>query len=432
MGDVSATLDRATEDTDRATKKAGRDVNDAAIAIGHYMERQAQGYGEALSDAEKRVREGKFVDAIWHLGTDPIKNTEENAVKLAQESTLVNALAQVAATAGGGPQGAAAYAAWYTYRATGDVDLALRVGLTVGATTAAMGAVSDMPTNTTGELAKKAAVTGAIGGIGVAASGGDEEAIFEGFLRGGGMVLIRDGYKSYTGHDIDPRGAEGEAYCLTTNEECSPPPEAYVRDRNGDLVRDRNGHPKIDIRFVDNRRPTVGIKAPKDATGLAHELVQEGGFVMNTAAKVVPVVQAGAVFHDQWVIQWDMNLAMNLGTIAPAMVMTYYGTTGAVTDGMIKAALSGNSAALGIEAHNVDEPRGFLSTAFQCLNTSLTRTIQIDSLHNEDESVCRVVYLSEKGSSTPWYAEHNADYCLPKGLELVKKQIDWGWSCRRI
>jgi hypothetical protein len=42
---------------------------------------------------------------------------------------------QVAATAYGGPGGAAAYAAWYAYRATGgDAETALRVALITGAT----------------------------------------------------------------------------------------------------------------------------------------------------------------------------------------------------------------------------------------------------------------------------------------------------------
>jgi hypothetical protein len=403
------------------------------------MERQAQGVGETLSDAEKRAREGKFVDAIWRLGTDPTKRTEENAAKLAQEGSLVNALAQVAAWVYGGPQGAAAYAAWYTYRATGDVEMALRVGVMVGATSVATGAAGEMPTGTAGELAKKAAVTGAIGGIGVAASGGDEDAIYEGFLRSGGMVLVQDGYKEYTGHDIEARGAKGKSYCVATlNADCSPPPEAYIRNSDGTIAFDSSGQPKVDMQYLEARRPHVGMISAKDATGAVHELMEEGGAVMDFTAKVIPVTTAGSVLHDQWAIQWDMNRATNLATIAPVMVMTYYGTDGAINDLMLKSALD----------RGTEENAGFATTpvrtalrktaeaslgldhrAFMCVNGKLTRVIQIDSLENEEQSVCQVIYQSQNGVSTPWYAEHNANYCLPKGIQLVNKQVNLGWSC---
>ncbi|HNP84109.1 MAG TPA: hypothetical protein PKN47_21795 [Nitrospira sp.] len=437
--DVSKTFDKATKDVDATLRKAGKDVNDASIAIGKYIERQVQGTGETISSADKRIREGKFVDAIWHLGTDPASHTEKNAAKLAQESTLVNALAQVAASAYGGPQGAAAYAAWYTYRATGDVGLALRVGLTVGVTAVAMGAVGEMPTATTEQLIKKAAVTGAIGGIGVAASGGDEQAIYEGFLRSGGMVLVQDGYKKYTGHTIDARGAEGEAYCIDSlNESCSPPPEAYIRNKDGSIATNRDGTPKVDMKFLDKRRPHVGITSVKDATGSVHQLMEEGGFAMDFTAKSIPVTQAGSVLHDQWAIQWDMNRAMNLATIAPAMVMTYYGTDGAITDLMLKTAVAGKRGASSEPIANqqwastLARSDGFAYVAFRCNTGKLTRIIQIDMLINKDVKVCRVLYKTEKGTSTPWYAQQDADYCLPKGVSLVDKQIQLGWSCDRI
>jgi hypothetical protein len=438
--DVDATLKKAGRDTETTVKKAGRDVNQAAIAIGHYMERQAQGMGDTLSDAEKRMREGKFIDAVWHFGIDPVRRTEENAAKLTQESTLVNALAQVAASIYGGPQGAAAYAAWFTYRATGDLDMALRVGITVGATSVAMGAAGQMPTGTSEQLLKKMVVTGAIGGIGVAASGGDEDAIFEGFLRSGGMVLVQDGYNRYTGHDIDPSASQGESYCIATlNADCSPPPEAYIRNADGTIALDSNNQPKVDMAYLDARRPHVGIISAKDATGIAHDLAEEGGVVMDIASKA-PVVNAGSVFHDQWAIQWDMNRATNLATIAPAMVVTYYGTDGAINDLIMKTSIQQSSAQRDLQAESVhtspltmvESSLGLKHRAFSCANGELTRVVQIDSLENEERSVCQVIYQTEKGKSTPWYAEHNADYCMPKGIELVNKQLKWGWSCFEI
>jgi hypothetical protein len=131
--DAGHTIETGAHDTGKAVEKGVQDVGTAGQTIGRFVERQIKGVGETLSDADKRIREGKVVDAIWHMGTDPLKHTEEkNAAKAAQESNILRTVGQVAATAYGGPGGAAAYAAWYAYRATGDADLALRVALITG------------------------------------------------------------------------------------------------------------------------------------------------------------------------------------------------------------------------------------------------------------------------------------------------------------
>src|SRR5690554_4580349 len=215
-GDIAKTVVKAVDDTVKEADRGLKNVEEAVHAIGKFTERQLHGVGDTLSDAEKRVREGKVVDAIWHLGADPLRHTEDNAAKAAQESSLINTVGQVAASAYGGPGGAAAYSAWYTYKETGDADLALKVGIITGATSSAFGTVGDMPSNTAGELTKKTIAAGAIGGVAVAASGGDEDAIREGFLRSGGMVLVRDGYKRVTTHELDARSSKGEAYCMST------------------------------------------------------------------------------------------------------------------------------------------------------------------------------------------------------------------------
>ena len=60
--------------------------------------------------------------------------------------------------------------------------------------------------------AQKIVVTGAIGGVAVAAVGGNDEAIKTGFLSSGTMVLVQDGFHSYTGHELSGKASEGEAY----------------------------------------------------------------------------------------------------------------------------------------------------------------------------------------------------------------------------
>src|SRR5262249_24443588 len=214
--DAGKAIEKGAHDTGKTYEKAGQDVVTAGRAIGKFIERQLKGYGDTLSDAEQRVREGKVVDAFWHVYTDPAKHMEYNAAKATQESNIVKTVGQVAATAYGGPGGAAAYAAWTTYRQTGDAELALRVGFITGAASAGFSAAGQLPATTPAQIAQKTIVTGAIGGLAVAAAGGDEAAIREGFLKSGGMVLVQTGYQKMTGDPIDARASQGEPYCMAT------------------------------------------------------------------------------------------------------------------------------------------------------------------------------------------------------------------------
>src|ERR1700757_2916104 len=108
---------------------------------------------------------------MWGLATEPAQSGEENFAKATQESEVINAAAGSAAAVYGGPAGAAAYAAWSTYRRTGNADMALRAGILAGGTSQLGSSVAKMPAGTTGEIIKKAAVAGAAGGISVAAAG---------------------------------------------------------------------------------------------------------------------------------------------------------------------------------------------------------------------------------------------------------------------
>jgi hypothetical protein len=58
--------------------------------------------------------------------------------------------------------------------------------------------VAQMPSSTAGDILKKAALAGAAGGISVAAAGGDEKDIKDGFLKSGGAVLIQGGTEKLT------------------------------------------------------------------------------------------------------------------------------------------------------------------------------------------------------------------------------------------
>ncbi|GAA0575867.1 hypothetical protein GCM10009416_13220 [Craurococcus roseus] len=323
--DTGKTLEKAGQDVGWNVDKGFRDTVDAGKAVGRYVERTLKGYGDTLSDAERRIREGKVVDALWHAAIDPVRRQEENLALAAKESELLRTVGSVAATAYGGPGGAAAYAAWLTYRETGDAEMALRVGIIAGATSAGMAAAGTLPADTAGQVAVKAATTGAVGGLAVAAAGGDEEAIKEGFLRSGGMVVVQAGFKGTTGHELDPKASEGEPFCMATfSAKCSPDLSVYERDASGNIVFDAEGNPKIDMSKVDPKVPHVGTWATaEDGSPLIGATETSKSMV---AISKVPGMNAMAVFHDQWCISWEIDGLAKQASIVPAVVLTYNGT----------------------------------------------------------------------------------------------------------
>ncbi len=208
--DIGAATTKARADTVNEVLRAPKNLDRARLTLQKFAEREVRGVGQTLTDAEKRVRQGKFADAIWHLTTDPARHTEENAARMVNENSILRSIGQVAATACGGAGGAAAYASWYTYRKTKNLESALRVGVITGATCAALGQVGKMPNGpidpathhavfSAAAVTKKVAVAGAIGGLAVAASGGDEKALRDGFLYSGGTIF---GARHLRNHDV--------------------------------------------------------------------------------------------------------------------------------------------------------------------------------------------------------------------------------------
>jgi len=270
-----------------------------------------------------------------------------NAGKAAQESDLVRVAGQIAASAYGGPGGAAAYAAWLTYNQTKDVGLALRVGAITGAAAYATGAVGKIPNASaagaidSGAIAEKTIMAGAIGGIAVAAAGGDQQAIQEGFLKAGGAVLVQSVYEAETKHTLDARASKGDAYCMAavdSNVACAPPIKAYEMGPDGKPVTGDDGLPKVDVRETDPRAPHVGTWAKTDDAPLMG--ATETSKLMITISKY-PGMNAMALLHDHLSYSMNFDPVTNVWTIVPATVVTYYGTGVPAEDQIRKGADNG-------------------------------------------------------------------------------------------
>ena len=217
-GDATATYVKGWRDSYEQDKKSFNDAVDAEKAASHFVENQGKGLENAAKNAEKRLRDGKVVDSMWGLYTEPLQSSEENFAKATQESKVINAAAATAAAVYGGPAGAAAYAAWSTYRQNRQRRHGVPCRMLAAVTSKAGSSVAAMPSGTTGEIIRKAAVAGAAGGISVAAAGGDEQAIKDGFLKSAGAVLIQGGSDQLKAYSPEAKDAYDTVQCISARD----------------------------------------------------------------------------------------------------------------------------------------------------------------------------------------------------------------------
>ena len=354
--DVSAEAEKHVAKTLKEIGNAGEDLRilvetgecrgDICIALDtgiKYAEAMVKSTGTSLEKAGERLSEGKILDALWHAAADPYKNMSDNAAEAAARSTIVRVVGQVAATAYGGPGGAAAYAAWLAYYATdGDLELTLKAGAIAGATAYAMNAAASDAATTNlvestviDEVVQKALISGAIAGAAVALAGGSEHDIQQAVTAGITMSVIRAGYQELTGSDLDRenlKSSKGPSYCLNAKPgsglDCLPPDEAYIRKADGSISY-KDGVPEIDVSKLVSTRPHVGrfASGPDDPW---YEFTETSGLMVLVSK--IPGMNPMSVGHDIFDIKFNpetgavLEMIVRVGTIAPAVVVTYEGT----------------------------------------------------------------------------------------------------------
>lgn len=331
------------------TGKCGGDICDVFEASKEFVKDQIKDAHQSLDRFSKRLSEGKAVDALWHLFTDAIANTQENAADATKRSNVLRATGQVAAGVYGGPQGAAAYAAWLTYNETKDLSAAIRAGIIAAVTSNITGEINAVDYSGVDGIVGKSIATGAVSGGAVAMAGGSPDDVRKAVGGGISAVLIREGYRQLTKVDLDEkqlRPSVGEAYCLAQVPEtsyftnpsadggCLAPREAYVREPDGS-AKVVDGKPVIKIDKLGATRPHVGIWGRKADQGGA-SLVKENGALM-TGISRIPGWNAMALAHDHIANNLKLDVLTSAATIPSAVVLTYMGTGGVVQD-MIRAA----------------------------------------------------------------------------------------------
>lgn len=313
--DLGNFFEKAGNDTVAQVGRSYDDVVELAEASYHFIENQVEGYALSISDAAHRVSEGKLIDAVWHAMTDPIRIAEQSTAEAVMESSLLNTLAASGASVYGGPAGAAAYAAWYAYKVTGNLDAAIRAGAIAWATSSLGKATKGIEGSGLDAAAKRTLASAAIGGAAVAAAGGSDEQVLAAFGRGAALGSAREVYKSVTNQTLEGKPATRAPELKETD----GVRQAYATLPNGNL----------DITSMPRDISHVGMATSVEATDYWGKTETSG--IMQDLAKI-PYINDMAYFHDQWMALTDMQGLNVQITILPALVLTGMGSDGAQSD----------------------------------------------------------------------------------------------------
>lgn len=419
--DAYATYVKSIEDGAREAKKGFDDSVEAVQATGRFAERQLKATETNLQKAARRVQEGKLVDAVWHWSTDNMNASEDNFFKATQESKLISQAAATAAATYGGPGGAAAYAAWSTYKATGDPNLAFRAGFIAAASSQAGTYTSKMPTGTMGEVVKKAAMAGAAGGIAVAAAGGDQEAIQKGFLQAGGAVLVQSSKDAVKGYSPNADEAMKVYGCVSAKDVDCFSKTTYAKKAEK-LLTDKFGKPIEQSRT--GQAVTVAWKNYNKVSEEAKKLSEI------TNISKLPGKEAIPVLDNKYVMTWTYQDGQNVKTSAPTVVLTQvaqkppfrYTATYTKSENLAVVAAAEKTSKLSSKAKPQYRPANQAKT-----KASPKRTAQIKPVHSKPASntdttavyICPVNGFNRTVTVTPyglgceaWYKRENEQRTL--------------------
>jgi hypothetical protein len=462
------------------TGKCGGDICDAFEATKKFGVDQIQDTGASLKRAGQRFREGKPLDAMWHLHMDFLNNSQENAADAASRSSALQATGAIAAGTFG-PGGAAGYSAWLTYNQTKDLGLAIQTGLITGAASFAASAVNaapgtgsnlppgtPSPSVTPGQIAVRSVMGGVIAGTAVAAAGGTQADVENAITRGAVAVLVREGYRELTTHELNNKNlgpSIGEGYCLKAHPDsgfaCLPNKNAYITGDDGKIIFDDEiienkvvQVPRVDLTKLDQYRPHVGMWTFNDKAALS-----ERGEVMQLISRI-PGWNAMSVAHDQFDILTNpgtgtsIDVAYRVGTIAPFVVLTYEAAGGGVKD-MIRSVASdtaidgsNNSARQPTDRSNTQGTVSSPATSHEeneslpteithvvCKKESVEKNFVMQLALTKDGSVdqfgrvCRIDQVLDGYVQPIWHAHFQRHSCASRLNKIVKAQLRQQHGC---
>ncbi|MFF7710189.1 hypothetical protein [Pseudomonas sp. NPDC007930] len=321
-----------------------------------------------------------WVNSLWQasLGNQVVEDSA--ADRIARGFTVGNAAQQLGRGVYGGPAGVAAYAAWWAYRQPGaSAEQALRVGLFSGAAVwdAEKTSSSDGPP---AEDARRAALAGALGGVAIAAAGGDERALREQFFDTGAVVLLQD---------------NAQPHCLSARVQCQQPPAGAAKDL---------GFSGWALDQMAPAAPPMGVAWPAAA---------------GPGQAVLPQAQGALALGGGWALAWQAPAGVPRGTLYATVVLSQGGNTVAAAAPAPAAVAPAAAPALA-------------SGRYSCARGNDTRAIWVEPGAAGGQYVCRTMYQVGETKAVLWNAQQNPEVCSAKAQARVAKDQSQGFRCQPV
>lgn len=305
--------------------RAYTNVEALASASYHFIENQVDGYISIGRKVGKAALRGQIEDVVYQLSVRPWKLQEESTFEAIGQSKLVKYFATAAASTYGGPAGAAAFAAWYAYRCTGDLELAVKAGAIAWASSEGLAATSEIQ-----GTAQRTLASAAIGGAAVAASGGSRDDVLNAFVRSSELGAIRAAYKDFMDAELTGEPAMEGAVAKLDGEGKPRIIGSWkpLQDVDGNLITDADGNAQIDITSMPKSVSHVGFAS--SSTDVSDIGFGETSALMQAVAKL-PYFNDMAYFHDQWMAVAQQGGLMVPITVLPAIILVGAGADPVVT-----------------------------------------------------------------------------------------------------
>lgn len=409
--DVAVTYTKAWKDSEVQAIRSLKDATDAGAAATNFTANQLRSALTTTQNAEKRLREGKIIDAVWGLGIEPLQGAEANFARATQESKVIAAAASSAAAIYGGPGGAAAYAAWSTYRNTGNADMAFRAGLLAGVSAQAGGTISNLPTENARDVITKAATAGAAGGIAVAAAGGDEQAITEAFLKSAGNVVIQVGRSEAEAYAPQAAEAWKTTHCISARDVDCISRREWVKDAKGKILYDKYGNPRFNTRNLPQEN-YVGRWSkidPNTADGKVKSFLAKASQLPK--GEIIPLME------NKWVLTWNIGKDANIQDGAPTVALTHVGNNPPFV------------ATLSYGQQDGTPDLADRTPSYFCTGGGIDRIVTITKL----KSGCTSIYQRSDGiQQVVWRSKYDKEVCNVKSAAFVRRLQSKGLKCKSL
>lgn len=379
--------------------------------------------GRSTLDAAARAREQQLVQSLWLSGTRDDTRDQLAAERIARGATFANATAQLADSVYGGPPGAAAYAAWWAFRQPDtSAQQALRVGLLAGGGLWDTAVAADGHRGSVDEV-QRTTLAAALGGLVIAAAGGDEQALRALFFDRGAALLLRDGE---------------QIYCLSARVQCQKPLVSALIIQGGQAVG----------WAIEHLQPATS------PVGTAFAPMAQAD---SAAVPPLPRAQGAMALEDGWIISWQIAKGVENGVLYPGLVMSR--SKGAKPLALPPATVADVSVALPAPAAGpapvaakepvwvpapapqtaaapanagapAEAPSAAVPARTLCERGADRRVIWVLPANQNAGYVCRAMYQVGNTQTILWNAQQNPAACQAKAQARIEHEQAKGYTCR--